>query len=100
VEVSARELDAALGGGDNSAVGAHHASGKVLSNSAATVAKTELLAAHADHSSIVGARSAVAVAGSGVAGDLGSSGGSSWCWLSSGNGGLGRRDRRLSSSGR
>jgi hypothetical protein len=90
VEVGAGEVEAALGGSDNCVVGAHHAGGKVLSNSAATVAKTELLAANADNSSIVGARSAVAVAGGGVAGYLRSSGWSSWGRLSSGNGGLGR----------
>ena len=71
VEVSAREVDVTLlGRCDDSAVRARHASGKVLSDSAATVAKTELLAANANNAAVVGARSALAVGGSGVVGWL------------------------------
>jgi hypothetical protein len=73
VDVSAGEVDVALGRSDDGTSLARHASGKVLSNSAAAVAKTELLAADADNTAVVGARSALTVGGCGGVGGGGSS---------------------------
>jgi hypothetical protein len=61
MNVSAGKVDGALGGTDDNAIGASHTGSKVLSNSAATVAETELVGADANNSTIVGARSAVAI---------------------------------------
>jgi hypothetical protein len=61
VDVGAGEVDVALGRGDDGTSLARHAGGKVLGDGAATVAETELLAANADNTAIVGARSALAV---------------------------------------
>ena len=59
-EMGAREVDVALcSGGGHSTVGARHAGGHRLGNSAAAVANTKLVGANADNSTIVGARSAV-----------------------------------------
>jgi hypothetical protein len=73
VDVSAGEVDVALGWSDDGTSLARHAGSKILGNCAATVAETELLAADADNTAVVGARSALAVGGCGVAGCLRSS---------------------------
>ena len=59
--MSAGEFNVTLCGRDDDAVRASHASSKVLSNSAATVAETKLVGADANNSTVVGAGSAVAI---------------------------------------
>jgi hypothetical protein len=66
--VEVRTGEGSLGCGDDRAVSASHAGRELLSNSAATVAKTEGVAANADDSTVVGARSAVC-AGRGAGSD-------------------------------
>lgn len=65
VKSAAREADRAAGQGT---VGAGHASGKLLGNSKAKVAKSERVGANADNSAVRGARSTIASGGVGSAG--------------------------------
>lgn len=62
VEVRAREGSLGGSGGDGT-VSAGHTSSKLLSNSAAAVAKTERAGANADHGAVVSAGSAVIASG-------------------------------------
>jgi hypothetical protein len=101
VEVGAREVEVTLCRGDDHTLGAGHASSQILSDCAATVAETKLVAADANNSAVIGARSALAVRRCGVVRHLrGGRRCSRWDRLRSWDGRLGHRGLWLSSRSR